>query len=145
MQLVQRNLGLEPTEVFADLVLTGFARLDGSTLLLSPEQIQESLHSGLFIDGLDQLRRQLQAQLNLDRTAAIALGGLVSGAPLVYALWVIRSGVLLGSYLSALPAWRFLDPLPVLAQAADDEEGEEDEEALSPVLPNAPDPLRGFA
>ena len=47
-------------------------------------------------------------------------------------------------YLSALPAWRLLDPRPVLARAGDEEEDEEDE-ALGAVAPRRPDPLRGFA
>jgi hypothetical protein len=61
-------------------------------------------------------------------------------------LWLIRGGVLLGSYLSAMPAWRLLDPLPVLARSDDeDEDKEDDEEPLSTIAPLPPDPLRGFA
>jgi hypothetical protein len=61
----------------------------------------------------------------------------------VYILWLVRGGVLLGSYLSAMPAWRLLDPLPVLAKVGDDED--EDEDALPPGTASAPDPLRGFS
>ena len=31
-----------------------------------------------------------------------------------YAAWTIRGGYLLSSLLSTLPAWRMMDPLPVL-------------------------------
>jgi hypothetical protein len=61
----------------------------------------------------------------------------------VYVLWLVRGGVLLGSYLSALPAWRLLDPLPVLARTGDDED--EDDEAFEPAADRGPDPLRGFS
>lgn len=35
-----------------------------------------------------------------------------------YVMWLLRSGVLATSLLSSLPAWRFVDPLPVLTHAA---------------------------
>ena len=62
----------------------------------------------------------------------------------VYVLWLIRGGVLIGSYLSALPAWRFLDPLPVLARVSGDED-EEDDDALDAHADKPADPLRGTA
>ena len=39
-------------------------------------------------------------------------------------LWMLRSGLLLTSLMPASPAWRNLDPLPVLDR---DEEGEDNE------------------
>ncbi|GAC1525362.1 MAG: hypothetical protein NVS2B4_01250 [Ramlibacter sp.] len=140
MRLIQRNLEGERPDVFADFVLKGFGRSDGGPMRASSEQVSESLRSEQFIEGLDRLRWQL----DLDRTAAITVSGLVTGLPLIYALWLIRSGLLLGSYLSAVPAWRLLDPLPVLGRANDDEENEDDE-PLPSILLNSPDPLRGFA
>jgi large repetitive protein len=61
----------------------------------------------------------------------------------VYVLWLVRGGVLLGSYLSALPAWRLLDPLPVLAQPGEEED--EDDEAFDREPDRGMDPLRGFS
>ena len=37
-----------------------------------------------------------------------------TGVSIGYVLWLVRSGVLLGSVLTSLPAWQTLDPLPVL-------------------------------
>ena len=56
----------------------------------------------------------------------------------------VRGGVLLGSYLSALPAWRLLDPLPVLARPGEDEDDDE-EDALDALSVAPADPLRGIA
>jgi hypothetical protein len=42
-----------------------------------------------------------------------------------YLVWLVRGGILLSSLLSALPAWRMLDPLPVLARVGDDEDDED--------------------
>jgi hypothetical protein len=41
----------------------------------------------------------------------------------------LRGGVLVASVLSTLPAWRFLDPLPILAQDDDDEDQDQDDSA----------------
>jgi len=56
-------------------------------------------------------------------------------------LWLIRGGVLVGSYLSALPAWRMLDPLPVLSRV---DEEEDEEEPLEGGRRDGRDTLRGF-
>jgi hypothetical protein len=35
-------------------------------------------------------------------------------ASVIYILWTIRAGYLLASLLSSMPAWTFVDPLPIL-------------------------------
>lgn len=45
---------------------------------------------------------------------------LSSGLSVGYLLWLIRGGTLMGSVLSSLPAWRLVDPLPVLGALGDD-------------------------
>lgn len=138
-------LGLQRPDEFIDLALNGFARLEDGSLRVSPQQQQALLHSALSIEELDQMRHQSQEQqFSIERTASIAVASLAAGAPLVYVLWLVRSGVLLGSYLSALPAWRLLDPLPILARGAEGEDKEEDDEALSLNLQSPADLLRGF-
>ena len=37
--------------------------------------------------------------------------------------WILRAGGLISSLLASLPAWRHMDPLPILAR--DDEQDEE--------------------
>ena len=127
-----------------EFVVTGFAGMDAGATRITVEQFQQALRSGAFVDELNRLRRQLREEFNLDRSTSITVAGLSLGVSVVYILWLIRGGVLLGSYLSALPAWRLLDPLPVLARTGDDEEEDEDE-PLSASRPVPADPLRGFA
>jgi hypothetical protein len=126
-----------------EFAVTGFARLDPALTRITLDQFQQTLRSGAFIDELNRLRKQMQDEFNIDRTTSITVAGLSLGVSVIYVLWLIRGGVLLGSYLSALPAWRLLDPLPVLARTGDDED--EDDEAFAPTDDRAPDPLRGFA
>jgi hypothetical protein len=126
-----------------EFAVTGFARLDPTLTRISLDQFQQTLRSGAFIEELNRLRKQLHDEFDIDRTTSITVAGLSLGVSVVYILWLIRGGVLLGSYLSALPAWRLLDPLPVLARTGDDED--EDDEAFEPTGRQGPDPLRGFA
>jgi hypothetical protein len=77
----------------------------------------------------DQLRDALRdrAQLQQGVVGAVALGSL--SLTVGYVLWILRGGVLVASVLSTLPAWRFLDPLPILAQDDDDEDQDQDDSA----------------
>ncbi|MCY7317615.1 MAG: hypothetical protein LH617_02610 [Ramlibacter sp.] len=130
-------LGTEQTEV----VFSRFAlsqRSEGVTV----EEMQRSLRSTEFSGQLDRMRAGLQENLDLNRNVTISVAGVSLGLSLVYVLWLIRSGVLMGSYLSALPAWRVLDPLPVLSRV--DDEAQEDDEALDAVSDRGGNPLRGF-
>ena len=106
------------------------------------EDLQRTLRSSAFAGQLDRLRSEMQDELQLDRSVTITVAGMSLGLSLVYVLWLIRGGVLMGSYLSALPAWRVLDPLPVLSRV--DEEAEEDDEALDAVAERPGNPLRSF-
>jgi hypothetical protein len=133
--------GFTPASV--DFELTGFTGIDRVGTRLSVEDLKQTLRSGAFLGQLDQLRNQLRQEFDLERTVSISVAGLSLGVSVVYILWLVRGGVLLGSYLSALPAWRLLDPLPVLAKVGDEEDDEE--EALPAGAASAPDPLRGFS
>jgi hypothetical protein len=127
-----------------EFAVTGFARIDPSLRRITLDQLQQALRSGAFIDELNRLRKQMHEEFDIDRTASVTVAGLSLGVSVLYVLWLVRGGVLVGSYLSALPAWRLLDPLPVLARTGDDGE-EDDDEAFEPTADRSPDPLRGFA
>ncbi|HVE52988.1 MAG TPA: hypothetical protein VNB23_06355, partial [Ramlibacter sp.] len=130
------------TQAPADLLMTRFGTQgsdDGSTL----EALQRSLRSPAFATELDRLRESVREDLDLDQAVSISVASVSLGLSLVYVLWLIRGGVLVASYLSALPAWRILDPLPVLSRVEDEEEGEEDE-PLQADGNEARNTLRGF-
>lgn len=81
-------------------------------------QLRTLTSSTSLSQGFDQVRQALQAndgprqqQISVASSAAVGTGLSVG-----YVVWLLRSGVLLSSVLSALPAWQLLDPLPVLAR-----------------------------
>jgi hypothetical protein len=106
------------------------------------DDLQRTLRSAAFASQLDRLRDSVRDELDLDKSVTISVVSVSLGLSLVYVLWLIRGGVLIGSYLSALPAWRILDPLPVLSRA--DEEDESEEEPLHDDGPSGRNTLRGF-
>ncbi|MDH3537175.1 MAG: hypothetical protein OER87_15640, partial [Gammaproteobacteria bacterium] len=62
-----------------------------------------------------------------------------AGLSVGYVVWLARSGILLSSVLSSLPAWRFIDPLPVLGGMQGGSEGDDEESLESMVAEKALD------
>ena len=75
------------------------------------------MRNAAWVRELDQLRRLMQADDGIAgariATANVVLGG---GLSVGYVLWLLRSGLLLSTLMSTLPAWAVVDPLPVLAR-----------------------------
>jgi hypothetical protein len=138
--MVLSGIELPPTEQ-AEVTAVRFM-LNGGRDSVSIDELQRTFRSTAFADQFDHLRSNVQDDLDLDRTMTISVAGVSLGLSVAYVLWLIRGGVLMGSYLSALPAWRVLDPLPILSRV--DEEDEEDNDALDAVRDEGGNPLRGF-
>ncbi|MGB5325884.1 MAG: putative Ig domain-containing protein, partial [Pseudomonadales bacterium] len=88
-----------------------------------------------FVDGVDQLRENI-AENALSSTPIIGSTFAVSaGMSAGYIAWLARSGAVLGSVMSAMPMWRFIDPLPVLNGLGSDDD--DDEESLQAIIENS--------
>lgn len=77
-------------------------------------------------------REAVQEQLYAARGIIGSSAGLTSGLSVGYILYLIRGGALLSSVLSSLPAWRFVDPLPILGSI--DSSMDSDEESLQSIV-----------
>jgi len=79
---------------------------------------------------LDRVRDDMGEQADLHHwvSGSIAVGSF--GLTVGYVLWLLRGGALLASLLSSLPAWRLIDPLPVLSRVDEEEDGDEDQDAF---------------
>ncbi|MBC7377142.1 MAG: hypothetical protein H7346_06850, partial [Burkholderiaceae bacterium] len=104
--------------------------------------MQRTFRSPVFVEKLDRMREDVRKELNLDKTVALSAGAVSFGVSLIYVLWLIRGGVLMGSYLSAMPAWRVLDPLPVLPNS--DAGTDEDDDSLEAAIDDPGDPLHSL-
>jgi hypothetical protein len=55
------------------------------------------------------------------------VAGLTTTLSVGYVMWLIRGGQILAGVMSQLPAWRFIDPLPILSSLPGQFESREDD------------------
>jgi hypothetical protein len=119
-------------------------QLFGSTAVSDSASGSAWRASGLAGD-LDRMRDDMGEQVELEHWASgsIAVGSF--GLTVGYVLWLLRGGALLASLLSSLPAWRLIDPLPVLSRVDEEEDLDEDQDAFvsfaeaNPPFPPVPE------
>ena len=70
---------------------------------------------------------------------------LSSGFSVGYILWLLRGGTLLASVMASMPAWRAIDPLPVLQSLTDDDDDDDTETLQSMVEEQEPQESAGLA
>jgi hypothetical protein len=80
-----------------------------------------------FRQELDRLRETVQAEAAIETRVAASVFVASTGLSVGYVLWLLRGGALLASLLSSLPAWRLVDPLPVLGRVGGGEDDSDDE------------------
>jgi len=105
--------------------------------ILSPTLAQE-------LDSFAQeFNLAAESGIRIETLTVGTVAGLSGVLSIGYITWVIRGGSLLASMLSALPAWRFADPLPVLEYAdrkskrrrrGQDIDDDEDEQAVDAMF-----------
>ena len=90
------------------------------------------LNSANFNDSLNRNIQEYKDD-NVSLTSTIVGGTAAASTSLSvgYLIWTMRSGVLMTSLLSSLPAWRFIDPLPILGK---DATHTEDDESLEEIV-----------
>jgi len=76
--------------------------------LINPEELRRNL---------DALQEQFQETGAERRNVVASSIALTTGLSVGYVIWLVRGGALLGSMLSAMPAWQMIDPLPVLTRS----------------------------
>jgi len=144
IQPVERFGGLELAEVQQAVSSSSskksdaFSQSDFNSLNLADLL---SLQQRSVIAGLEQLAFAINVQQDEwnERTVSWQTlvgnsAGITSGLSVGYLVWLIRGGTLMGSVLSSLPAWRFVDPLPVLSSLSEFHEDTEDEESLESIV-----------
>ncbi|MDJ0776571.1 MAG: DUF4347 domain-containing protein [Gammaproteobacteria bacterium] len=118
-----------------------------SLLLRLREQIEfyndplQLIGADTFITRLNDMREELISETaNTEKVVGSSLT-VTAGLSVGYVVWLARSGVLLSSALSSLPAWRFIDPLPVLA-GMQTNRADDDEESLESLVADNADEAR---
>jgi len=131
--LVAPPQGAEPgVDLLTDVVKQVEVRVLDLFQLDDKHSVRAPGAEGLGSD-LARLRDGLREQDDIQARTVVTLTAGSLSVTFAYLLWLIRGGALAASMLSALPAWRLLDPLPILARGDDeeDESGEEDDPAIA--------------
>lgn len=77
-----------------------------------------SIDAHLWWEHLDEFRDQVAWDTGYYPVGAAAATGTFAVLSAGYAAWTVRGGYLLSSIVTVLPAWKLMDPLPVLAAPA---------------------------
>lgn len=103
-----------------------------------PRLLESLAADPAFLEELDLARQDLEDVAALNLVFAGSTVAVSTGLSVGYVVWLARGGVLLASMLSSMPAWRLVDPLPILASlASEDDRG--DGESLATLLEGADD------
>ncbi|OHB74920.1 MAG: hypothetical protein A2W31_13465, partial [Planctomycetes bacterium RBG_16_64_10] len=73
------------------------------------------IDAGLLWEKLDSFRQELATVTGYPTLTNVAATGTIAVLTVGYTLWTVRGGYLLSSLIASLPAWRMIDPLPILA------------------------------
>jgi hypothetical protein len=87
-----------------------------------------------FQEELDKAQDELSELAQIEATVVGSSAVVTTGLSVGYVVWLARGGMLLASLLSSMPAWRAIDPLPVLAAFRDDDEDKADDESLDSLV-----------
>jgi len=82
--------------------------------------------------SLENFREQTEQEASIEKTVVGSAIAASTGLSAGYVIWLLRSGALLSSILSSLPAWQLADPLAVLAGAKG--EDEEDDDSIESII-----------
>ena len=97
--------------------------------------------------ALDEARERAHEDVKIEARVAGSVFVVSTGLSVGYVLWLLRGGALIASLLSSLPAWRLVDPLPVLGSMGG-RAGDEDDDSLEDLVAedrDARDPPRDDA
>lgn len=97
-------------------------------------EINRVLTSYEFTESMDSLRKDLDDKKVLRGAVVGSSVAVTTGFSVGYVAWMVRGGVLLSSVLSSLPAWQFIDPLPVLNFSEKEEENAEQDDSLEDII-----------
>jgi len=112
MSFQSRGLGADPRAGVPGVVGQR-GELPEAEIKADTQQVA-ALRDTAFREELDKLREGVQADAVVETRVAASVFAVSSGLSVGYVLWLLRGGALIASLLSSLPAWRLVDPLPVL-------------------------------
>jgi Cadherin-like len=87
-----------------------------------------------FVQELDKVRDEVAEEAYLEKVVVGSSITVTTGLSIGYVLWLVRGEVLLTSLLASLPAWRLIDPLPVLSFLGKRSEEDEEDDSIEAAV-----------
>jgi hypothetical protein len=105
----------------------GFAASTLQSTTAASSAATAAVESRAMVQELDQMREGLQEHTKFEASVTAASAAAGMSFSVGYVVWMLRGGVLVSTLLSSLPAWRLVDPLPVLGRMDDDDDDDSDD------------------
>ncbi|MEZ5657477.1 MAG: cadherin-like domain-containing protein [Burkholderiaceae bacterium] len=84
-----------------------------------------------------QTQERVLTNLVFEQKIAASSVAVSTGVSIGYVIWLLRGGALLSSIIASMPAWRSIDPLPVLQSLDSSHSASKDEESIESMLESA--------
>jgi hypothetical protein len=125
------------SEQLADATMA-FTSLQGSSAFsAAAAAASAAVENPDLVQQLDGAREKLGEQTRLEASAVATSAVTTMGLSVGYVVWLLRGGVLVSTVLSSLPAWRLVDPLPVLEhlkESDDDDDADAADDTLESLV-----------
>jgi hypothetical protein len=102
--------------------------LAGMSIPTGANQASRFLESDALARELAALREEVNELTSVEFHAVAASAAASLGLSVGYVIWLLRGGALVTSMLSTLPAWRLVDPLPILGRLEEESDGDDPED-----------------
>ena len=116
----------------------GEGEIDGEVDHAAAQAVALTLDNLAYRDQLDGVRKDINALAAMQGTIVGSTAIASTGFTIGYVAWLTRGGLLLASMLSSLPAWRSVDPLPILASLRQRENHDDEADSLATLLDDQP-------
>ena len=101
-------------------------------------QPRTALEYDTLRNSLDAFREEAEHEAVIGRTVVGSAIAASTGLSAGYVVWMLRSGALLSSLLSSLPAWQLADPLAILVGSRKRSD-EDDDDSIEAMIANSPE------
>ncbi|NNF16905.1 MAG: hypothetical protein HKN70_09155, partial [Gammaproteobacteria bacterium] len=101
-----------------ELLMSGAQGPANFAFQLAAETFDDGLSSASFVDGLDNMRRELDKAGEESAEQSEIFASVAAGASATVTVgiigWILRAGSMIATFLTSAPLWRHLDPLSIV-------------------------------
>ena len=96
--------------------------------IAASDAVVSAITNRSFIESVEKVREEVVSnKMAIDRNIVASSTAVSASLSIGYVIWLVRGGALLSSLLASLPAWRMVDPLPVLGSMGEQDDSQDDE------------------